>query len=626
MSDTRTRPPEDVTDAEAERLSSAPAESDAPTGIGVLGWFRWMWRQLTSMRVALILLFLLSLAAIPGSLIPQTSRNSFQVDTWKQAHKSLTPVYEKLQLFDVYSSVWFSAIYILLFVSLAGCIIPRTWQFVGVLRARPPAAPRNLTRMPVYAAWHTEADPEAVNRAAHALLKKRRFRAHLDGTAVAAEKGYLREVGNLLFHFSLFALLAGFAWASLASGQGGKLVIGGQGYSNTMTQMDDFTGSAFYTSDDLDAFGFKLDGFTAKYQSSGDQMGTPREFAAHIRYWTGSDDTKLTKADIQVNHPLEIGGSKVFLIGHGYAPMVTIKNAKGETVYAGPTAFLPQDGNLTSTGVIKVNDYGEKDGKKTQLGFQGYFLPTAPSDFAHTGPISLFPEAADPMLVLTAYAGDLGTDSGLPQNVYQLNTQHLTQLKQDGDIARARLKPGQGWVLPDGYGTLTFDGYQEWASFTISHRPGNAIALTGAVCAILGLIGSLFVQRRRIWVRAVTTPDGRTLVEVAGLARSESAKIAEELAELAVDLQDDAPASESEPASDSDSDPASDPASESAAESASASEPEPASEPATESEARSEDARDEAAVPATEDTPAESTPVSDGPSGPTSPADPSSKE
>ncbi|WP_441245537.1 cytochrome c biogenesis protein ResB [Kitasatospora sp. McL0602] len=553
MSDTRTRPPEDIPEdtpdglpeadeLSAGRLSSQPLESDGPSGIGVFGWLRWTWRQLTSMRVALILLFMLSLAAIPGSLIPQNSQNSFKVQNWQAAHKGVTPIYQKLQLFDVYSSVWFSAIYLLLFISLAGCIIPRTWQFVGVLRAQPPAAPGNLTRMPVYAAWHTSADAKTVNTAAYQHLKRRGFRSHLGGGAVAAEKGYLREVGNLLFHLSLFALLAGFGWASLASGQGGKLVIEGQGYSNTTTQLDDFTGSAFYGSEDLDAFGFKLDGFTARYQTSGDQIGSAREFTAHIRYWTGSDDTRLTKGDIQVNHPLEIGGSKVFLIGHGYAPVVTVKNAKGEKVYTGPTPFLPQDANLTSTGVVKVNDYGQKDGKDTQLGLSGFFLPTAAADFTHTGPISLFPDTADPVLVLNAYAGDLRSNSGLPSNVYQLDTKGMTRLLVNGQPAIVKLKPGQGWTLPDGYGTVTFDGYEQWASFTVSHRPGNAVALTGAVCAILGLIGSLFVQRRRIWVRAVATPDGRTLVEVAGLARSESAKIAEELAELAVDLQDEAPA------------------------------------------------------------------------------------
>lgn len=535
------QPPAD--EASAERLTSAPVESEAPTGIGVFGWLRWTWRQLTSMRVALILLFLLSVAAIPGSLIPQTAENAFQVQTWQAAHKDLTPIYQKLQLFNVYSSVWFSAIYILLFVSLAGCIIPRTWQFVGVLRAKPPAAPANLTRMPVYAAWHTDADPATAVAAAQRPLRRRRFRVHGSGSAVAGEKGYLREVGNLLFHLSLFALLAGFAWASLASGTGGKLVIEGDGYTNTLTQMDDFNGSAFYGPNDLDPFGFHLDNFTATYQLTGDQMGQPRTFDANVHYWTGSDPTRTKGGVISVNHPLEIGGSKVFLIGHGYAPVITVKDGSGKVVYHDAVPFLPQDPNLTSTGVVKVGDYGQKDGKKVQLGFSGFFLPTAPDSFGPTtGPRSLFPGDANPAMVLTAYEGDLGTDSGVPQNIYQLDLSHLTQLQQDGQPARTKLTPGQGWTLPDGYGSISFDGYKQWASFSVSHRPGNTVALTGAMLAILGLIGSLLVQRRRIWVRAVTTPDGRTLVELAGLARSESAKIAEELADLAVDLQDDAPA------------------------------------------------------------------------------------
>ncbi|GAA2979762.1 cytochrome c biogenesis protein ResB [Streptomyces lactacystinicus] len=551
---TETEQPPAPDDSAAERLSTAPVESEGPTGIGPFGWARWMWRQLTSMRVALILLFLLSLAAIPGSLIPQNGQNQFKVQTWKAQHTTVAPIYEKLQLFDVYSSVWFSAIYILLFVSLAGCIVPRTWQFVGVLRSRPPAAPRNLTRMPVHAVWRTEADADRVNAAAHRLLRKRGFRAHLSGGAVAAEKGYLREVGNLLFHLSLFALLGGFAWSSLAAGTGGKLMIEGEAYSNTITQLDDFTGTRFYGSQDLDPFYLKLDGFTSKFQEKGDQIGAARQFTAHVQYSEGGDPSALKKSTIEVNHPLEVGGSKVYLIGHGYAPMITLKNGKGDVVYQGAVPFLPQDGNLTSTGVVKASDYGVgPDGNKTQMGFSGFFLPTAPLSFEGTGPVSLFPGDAAPELVLNAFAGDLGTDSGLPQNVYQLNTRKLTQLTQDGQPAKARLKPGEGWNLPDGYGSITFDGYKQWASFNITHRPGNEIALVGGVLAILGLIGSLFIQRRRIWVRAVALPGGGTQVELAGLARSESAKIAEELAELAVDLQDDAPASEDDaPASEDD--------------------------------------------------------------------------
>ncbi|HEY9439532.1 MAG TPA: cytochrome c biogenesis protein ResB [Streptomyces sp.] len=530
--------------AAGAQLSTAPSEEPAASmpAMGVLGWARWFWRQLTSMRVALILLFMLSLGAIPGSLIPQNSVDEMKVATFKAAHPTVTPVYEALQFFDVYSSVWFSAIYILLFVSLAGCIIPRSWQFIGVLRGRPPAAPRNLTRMPVYATWHTQASPGDVTAAAERLLRGRRFRVHTVGDAVASEKGYLREVGNLLFHISLFGLLIAMAWGSVSGGQGGKLVLEGQGFSNTMTQYDDFQGAAFYGADDLDAFGFKLDSFSATYQPKGDQLGTPRDFTAHIRYWTGTDSSKLHTGAIKVNEPLQVAGSNVYLIGHGYSPVVTVKNAKGAVVFRGPTPFLPQDGNLTSTGAVKVGDYGDKDGKRTQLGFTGYFLPMAPTTMgATTGPQSLFPAAVNPALILTGYAGDLGTDSGLPQNVYQLDTSHMKQLQQDGKIAKAVLKPGQGWTLPGGYGTVTFDGYQQWASFNIAHRPGNYVALGSSVLAVLGLMGSLLIQRRRVWVRATAGTHGTVVVELAGLARSESARIAHELADLAVALQDDAP-------------------------------------------------------------------------------------
>ena len=132
------------------QLSTAPREESAIAGpaLGVFGWIRWFWRQLTSMRVALILLFLLSLGAIPGSLIPQQNVDSLRVQDFQAAHKTLTPIYEKLQLFTVFSSVWFSAIYILLFVSLIGCIIPRSWTLSGSCGAGRPRLPDGWTGCP----------------------------------------------------------------------------------------------------------------------------------------------------------------------------------------------------------------------------------------------------------------------------------------------------------------------------------------------------------------------------------------------------------------------------------------------------------------------------------------------
>ncbi|WEH40340.1 cytochrome c biogenesis protein ResB [Streptomyces sp. AM 2-1-1] len=546
--DARERADQDRRDlgAAGAQLSTAPVEdrADREAGLpamGVLGWIRWFWRQLTSMRIALILLFLLSLGAIPGSVIPQNSVDELKVLLFKREHPTVTPVYEKLQLFDVYGSVWFSAIYILLFVSLIGCILPRSVQFVGQLRSRPPRAPKRLTRLPAYTTWRTEAEPEQVREAALALLRKRRFRSHPVGDAVAAEKGYLREAGNLIFHVSLIVMLVAFAAGSLFKSEGGKLVTEGDGFSNTLTQYDDFTSGSLYDTDSLSPFSFTLDDFVGTYEKTGPQRGTARTFEARVTYAEGAYG-KDKKGVIKVNEPLVIDGTKIFLISHGYAPVVTVRDGTGKQVFKSAVPLLPRDANITSSGAIKVMDgYKDKNGKRDQLGFQAFFVPT----FAGAGSgtmLSQFPGAENPVLALNALHGSLGVDSGLPQNVYELDTSKLTAFKDaDGNALKQRLAVGDTMRLPDGAGSVTFDGVEEWASFQISRQPAAGWALGGAVAAIAGLAGSLFIQRRRVWVRAVRGADGVTVVEMAGLGRSESAKLPEELLALAVALNDVAP-------------------------------------------------------------------------------------
>ncbi|MEU4685324.1 cytochrome c biogenesis protein ResB [Streptomyces xinghaiensis] len=526
--------------AAGSQLSTAPDESAPLPGLGVIGWARWFWRQLTSMRVALLLLFLLSLGSIPGSLIPQTGVDPMAVEEFRAENETLAPVYDKLGLFHVYSSVWFSAIYILLFISLIGCIVPRTWQFAGQLRGRPPAGPSRLTRLPAYTTWRTAAAPEEVLDAAHRTLRRRRFRAWRGGDTAAAEKGYLREAGNLVFHIALIVMLIAFAAGSLWKAEGGKLIVKGDGFTNTLPQYDDFRAASLYDTDELTPFGFRLDDFEATFERGGPQKGTPRTFRADVTHWEGADGAEK-KGSIEVNHPLEVDGTKVYLIGYGYAPVVTVKDGQGDIAYRGPVPFLPQDTNNTSVGVIKVPDARDKDGEKTQLGFQGRFLPTFALDEVR-GPHSTFPALDYPVLSINAFMGSLGVDSGIPQNVYQLDTRKMKQFKENGDLYRKFLRPGETVQLPDGQGSLTFDRVEEWASFQISSQPGKGWALGGAVAALLGLAASLFIQRRRVWVRARPAADGSgTVVEMAALGRSESARLPEELADLAVALRETAP-------------------------------------------------------------------------------------
>ncbi|MFI9827065.1 cytochrome c biogenesis protein ResB [Streptomyces sp. NPDC051913] len=524
--------------AAGSQLSTAPEDTLNVPSLGVIGWARWFWRQLTSMRVALLLLLLLSLGAIPGSLIPQSGTDETKVAQFRKDNPTLGDVYDKLGLFHVYSSVWFSAIYILLFVSLIGCIIPRTWQFVGQLRGRPPGAPKRLNRLPAYTTWRTEAEPEQVREAALALLKKRRFRAHLADDAVAAEKGYLREVGNLAFHIALIVMLIAFAWGQLFKMEGNKLIVEGGGFSNTLTQYDDFKSGSLFNQDDLDPFSFHLNDFQGTYEKSGPNRGTARTFQADISYSVGAYG-KARKTIVKVNEPLEIGDSKVYLTAHGYAPVITVRDGKGDVVYHDAVPLLPLDSNITSSGVVKVMDgYRDAKGERQQLGFEAFFLPTyTPGNEVS----STFPALGNPVLNLAGYYGDLGVDAGVPQSVYQLDKSHLKAFKDGKGQQRENLRPGETMKLPNGAGSITYESTEEWANFQVTRQPGSGWALAGAVAAIFGLAGSLFIQRRRVWVRAVRGDDGVTVVEMAGLGRSESAKVPEELGTLADLLYDQAP-------------------------------------------------------------------------------------
>jgi cytochrome c biogenesis protein len=507
---------------------------------------RWAWRQLTSMRTALILLFLLALASIPGSVVPQEAVDSLRASQWRDQHPRLTPVYEKLGLFSVYDSVWFSAIYILLMVSLVGCIVPRLLVYWRGVRRRPPAAPRNLSRMPQSRTFETSEEPEAAIERARALLRKRRFRVEVAGDAVSSERGYLREAGNLLFHLSVLIVLVGFALGGLWGFKGGVIVVTKDSFANTLSQYDDFRAGALFDPAELQPFEFTVDDFDVTFIREGREAGMAHKFVADLTY-RSSPAAEEREREISVNHPLSIDGTDVFLISHGYAPHITVRNADDTVAFSGPVVFLPEDSTFRSFGVVKVPDATQRDGN-TQLGFEGEFYPTY--GFVkgkNGGPFSAFPDAKNPAISMLAYRGDLGLDSGSSQSVYALQKKGLDPIeKADGKPLRIDLGLGRATDLPDGLGSVTFDGVSRYVKLQISHTPGQRVALAGVVLALIGLLASLFIRPRRIWVRA-RREGGATVVEVAGLDRSSGGDLSAEIDALTDALRPDGSAAAGHP-------------------------------------------------------------------------------
>ncbi len=340
----------------------------------------------------------------------------------------------------------------------------------------------------------------------------------------------MRETGNLVFHTALIGVLVavGVGGGFTYTGQG--VIIEGGTFVNTMLDYTSFNPGRFVDEERLAPYSLTLDEFSVTYQPSGSQgSGQAGDFVAHLT--TQSAGQEPAPGEVRVNHPLDMEGDRIYLMGNGYAPTITIKDAAGTVVFSESVPFLPQDTNMTSLGVIKV-----PDGLPEQLGLVGFFYPTQ-APLTSGAFASAYPALVNPVVSLDVYAGDLGIDDGTPRSVYTLDPTGMTQLTGRAiDVESIELAPGETAALPDGYGTITFEneapagaeGYDQSVKRFVSlsiHRDAAATwVLVFAVLAVLGLLAALFIPRRRLWVKAVPQSGGLR-IEYAGLARGEDPAI-----------------------------------------------------------------------------------------------------
>lgn len=507
-------------------ISSSRFDGEIATPeLSLAGWSRWTWRQLTSMRTALLLLLLLAIAAVPGSVFPQRSADPNGVTQYFDNNPQLAPILDSIQLFDVYTSVWFSSIYILLFISLIGCVVPRTRVHWKNLRSAPPAAPKLFSRMPANITVKTAAKADFAERA-EKILRKQGYRVVKNGKAVSAERGYLRETGNLVFHFALIGVLFAVGIGGGTSFSGQRVLVEGETFVNNLAAYDSFAPGTFFNDSMLVPFSVSLDKFEVDFDlKNRTNVGTPLDFRAFVSSRL-APQANPARAVIRVNEPLAMPGANIYLTGNGYAPHITIRDADGNITYAGASPFLPQSPTYTSLGVIKVPDV------KTQFGIISFFYPTV--DTLTTGALtSIYPAPIDPLLTMNVYVGDLGLDGGVPQNVYALDTSNMKQVAGGkSGVKGLRLELGQTVELPQGLGTVTFDSIKRFASLDVSYNPGGVWVLIFALLALAGVTTSLLVPRRRVWVR--NTTDG---FEVAALARGDDPILEKVVSELAAELK-----------------------------------------------------------------------------------------
>ena len=509
------------------------------------------------MGTALVLLFLLALGAMPGAMLPQRSLNAGKVDDYLAAHPLIGPWLDRLQAFNVFGSFWFTAIYTLLFVSLLGCLTPRMIEHARAMRATPVPAPRNLARLPKHATTTIAGEPdELAATLAGRLVGWRKVIRRGDTIEISAEKGYLREFGNLVFHFALLGLLVAVAVGKLFGYEGNVVVIadGGPGFcSASPAAFDSFRAGNTVDGTSLHPMCLRVNDFDARYLPSGQATS----FAADVDYQSGRDlaTGSWRPYRLEVNHPLRVGGDRVYLQGHGYAPTFTVTFPDGQT-RTSTVQWRPDNARtLLSSGVARIDppagaypDAAER--RKHQIAIQGLLAPT--EQLQGTLLSSSFPALNAPAVAVDIYSGDTGLDTGRPQSLYTLDPRLIDQHRLNR-VKRVNLRVGDQVRLdqgPDAGAVVRFDGAVPFVNLQVSHDPGQIWVLVSAITMMAGLVVSLLVRRRRVWIRLTPAASGTVNVELGGLARTDNSGWGDEFERLADRLQDrlqTPPAAPSEP-------------------------------------------------------------------------------
>ena len=271
-------------------------------------WLRWIWKQLTSMKVALFLLLLLAAASVPGSIYPQRSADPNGVALYFKNNPETAKWLDRFQLFDVYSSNWFSSIYILLFISLIGCVLPRVAVHYKALRSDPPEAPTNLSRLPEYKKLEiTKTDlSSAVD-----YFKENKYRVVVTKNEIRAEKGYLRETGNLFFHLSLLGVLISVGLGGALNYSGQRVLVEGETFVNNEAGFDTLSKGFWFDTKNLTPFSLKLDSFMTTYDYKNPaNYAKPLDFRATVTSTLCSSQDYPNKTIRIVTSP--IGGGNDF--------------------------------------------------------------------------------------------------------------------------------------------------------------------------------------------------------------------------------------------------------------------------------------------------------------------------
>ena len=423
------------------------------------------WHEYTRMRTAIFLLLGILVIVLIGSFVPQQNTSDpTKVEAFLTSWPNLNVLFADLQLplTQVFVSPVFYVLLGLLYISLGWCVIRRA-------RALIMRTLRGYKRTPQY--WG--------------------------------------EWGSWLFHSSFFLLLVAVIWGKATGYQGLVTLTQGQEFTNTPAGYDTLQQGLLFNGN-YAPFTLRLNSFEATYASNGEASN----YVSNVTVY--DHGKKVETKNILVNDFLSVDNVNIYQQDYGWAPTIVVKNPQGQTVYDGAIQFFDDSNNVgnkaIADGVLKVPDFDytiSGASQAVQLGAKMSFFPDAtviPSvstsgsinaTAIQYGPGGVAPR--NPVIEMQLYVGNLGLNSGTPQNVNQLNTADMTPYFSDAQVMAITM--GQTLQLPidtkNGKTvdfSVSFPSVSQYSLFQVNDDQGVLLVYTAFILIMTGLLTKLYLR------------------------------------------------------------------------------------------------------------------------------------
>jgi len=437
-------------------------------------WTAKIWDFLTSLKLVVFLLLMLSALSIAGTIIQQ---NKPLQEYYKYYQPGTVVLFNKLGLFDMYHSWWFVACLGLLAMSITACAMDRYRGIMAGMRKRNLILDEKLGKsLPNLTTIKYALPLDTVEKKMLELVGKGLSRkpvvthAEDGGRHYFFEKGKYSRLAFFLTHLSMLIIFLGAMVGSFFGYKGYVNIFEGE----TVSQFETRAGQIKKLN-----FQVKCNTFNAEFYPS----GAPMDYRSDLSILQNGKE--IIRKTIRVNDPLTFEGVTFYQSSYGTQPdqvTIDIVNRDGSP-----------KGTVTAPFGQKVDIPGVADKMATADYQEHYHLPDGSEGGRAIG-LNVYPAKGGP--------------TGL-----WLLVDHPEYDKQRGGDYYLRVKDLK---------------LKKHTGLQVNKDPGEILVWLGSVMLIAGIMIAFFMSHKKLWISLRTDRKGRSELTIGGTANKNRSAFATE--------------------------------------------------------------------------------------------------